>query len=120
MRVLVCGGRDYTDYESLGYHLGTLRAKHSISLIIHGGQRGADTMAGTWARENNIPVQAYMAEWTRYDKAAGPIRNQRMLDEGKPDLVVAFPGNRGTRRMVKQARDHGVDVLIVEPNGAMR
>ncbi|MEM9912925.1 MAG: hypothetical protein AAF922_19365 [Pseudomonadota bacterium] len=44
-------------------------------------------------------------------RAAGPIRNKEMLDEGCPDLVVAFPGGRGTANMVKQAQAAGVEVL---------
>lgn len=113
LRVLVCGGRDYTNYEELGFHLANLRARSGISAIIHGAQRGADTLAGRWAKENNIPVEAYPADWHRYGKPAGPIRNQRMLNEGKPDLVIAFPGNRGTRRMIQQATAHGVRVVQI-------
>jgi UDP-N-acetylmuramoylalanine-D-glutamate ligase len=60
-----------------------------------------------------IPVETYEADWDTHGKAAGPIRNKRMLDEGKPDLVVAFPGGRGTANMISQARKAGVEVIEV-------
>jgi hypothetical protein len=54
-----------------------------------------------------------MADWNTHGRAAGPIRNQRMLDEVKPELVVAFPGGRGTADMVRRAREAGVNVYLV-------
>lgn len=52
-----------------------------------------------------------IADWSKYGKAAGPMRNQKMLDEYKPDLVVALPGGRGTADMVSRARVAGVEVI---------
>ena len=66
-----------------------------------GSRLGADSMAGRYAQENNIPCRDFPAEWRRYGRSAGYRRNQQMLDEGKPDLVVAFPGGPGTQNMVK-------------------
>ena len=60
-------------------------------MVIVGGARGADTMAAEWATARSIPCLIYMADWSGLGPKAGPIRNQRMLDEGKPDLVIAFP-----------------------------
>ena len=69
-----------------------------MSEIISGMASGADTFAVEWAARFGFPLRAFPAEWDKHGRSAGPIRNQRMLDEGKPDLVVAFPGGKGTAR----------------------
>jgi hypothetical protein len=81
-------------------------------VIVHGAAVGADQMAGSWARSRGVAEAAFPADWGRDGRAAGPIRNQRMLDEGRPDLVVAFPGGRGTADMVRRARAAGVAVVL--------
>ena len=53
---------------------------------------------------NGVVVEEFKADWDKFGRAAGPIRNAQMLREGKPDLVVAFPGGRGTANMVAQAK----------------
>ena len=107
-RILVCGGRDYADWYRLCDVLDNLTFDRDWIIydkvndlflpdvfIISGGARGADTLAVEWAVMNYCQVDIYMADWKQYGRRAGPIRNQQMLDEGKPDLVVAFPGGRG-------------------------
>ena len=113
-RVLVCGGRDYDDRDQLYAALDRLHAEHRFSLVIAGGAEGADTLARDWAKARDVPVKVYMANWGRLGPKAGPIRNQRMLDKGKPDLVIAFPGGRGTADMVGKARQAGVEVLALD------
>jgi len=82
-------------------------------VLIHGGARGADRAADEWAVVSWVVVEEYKADWKNDGRAAGPIRNQRMLDLGKPDLVIAFPGGRGTADMVKRARKAGVEVMEI-------
>lgn len=114
--------------------------KRRLMVVIHGGASGADHHAGQWCRGFSVPAADYVADsrdgpvieqvfpanWTdlttppviiryrrngeAYNAAAGGIRNQRMLDEGKPDLVLAFPGGKGTADMVRRARKAGVPV----------
>jgi hypothetical protein len=122
MRVLVCGGRYFEDGDFLHNTLCELdQARGPITCIIHGAARGADRMAMGWAQMmDTVPGRSvkhapFAAEWSRYGTAAGPIRNKRMVDEGKPDLVVAFAGGRGTRCMVDIARQAGVEVIIARP-----
>lgn len=109
MKVLVCGGRKFLDYALLEHTLNKL----PITTIIHGGAPGADSLAGKFAHAHNITLIVYHANWKKHGKAAGPIRNMQMLSESKPDLVVAFPGGRGTTHTVKIARDAGTKVLEV-------
>lgn len=110
MRVLVCGGRDFNDYQLVSEVL----QDYSIATIIEGGARGADTLGYKYGKANGCSIETYKAKWDEYGKGAGPIRNQQMLDEGKPDLVVAFPGGRGTKDMVSRAKKAGVKVIEVD------
>jgi hypothetical protein len=114
MRVLVCGGRDFADIDLLYRELDRIHAQTPIDCIIEGGAKGADYLAARWSARNDLPNHArYPADWAIHGRAAGPVRNQRMLDEGKPDLVVAFPGGKGTADMVRRARSAGVAVRSV-------
>lgn len=105
-RVLVCGGRDYNNFGKVCEILDAIKP----TLIIEGGASGADTLAWKWSKRNSVQRSTYKAEWDRNGKGAGPIRNQKMLDEGKPDLVIAFAGGRGTADMVRRAKSAGVEV----------
>jgi hypothetical protein len=110
MRVLVCGGRDFIDKEWLDRYLNTMHRTGPIAAIIHGGAKGADRLAGNWAFRNQVPEIIYLANWREHGVSAGPRRNQRMLVEAKPDVVVAFPGGAGTAHMSRIAEQAGVQV----------
>lgn len=110
MRILVCGGRDYENFDHVQRVLNGLLEQHKEFIIIEGGVSGADTLARTWAQNRNVTFETYVANWKRDGKAAGPIRNELMLSTGI-DLVVAFPGGRGTNHMVSIAQRDGVPVL---------
>ncbi len=110
MRVLVCGGRDFKDEKVVFSELDKL----DPSVVIEGGAKGADTLAYKWATSQMaVDVKTFEANWDKDGKAAGPIRNQRMIDEGKPDLVLAFAGGRGTADMVRRAERAGIKVKKV-------
>lgn len=112
MRVLVCGSRDFNDYNKLKEELDAFR----ITEIIHGMARGADTLGGEYAKSNDIRLRTFLPRWDLYGKAAGPIRNAEMLKRGQPDLVIAFrgPNSRGTQDMINQARKAEVLVRIID------
>lgn len=117
MRVLVCGGRDYNRHATVYHTLDDLNdARGPISHVIVGGAPGADHWGEAWAFHSNVPFTVFQADWKAHGYKAGPLRNQRMLDEGKPDLVLAFPGGRGTADMVRRALAAGVEVEQVEPD----
>jgi hypothetical protein len=113
-KVLICGGRDFRDTKLFDRQMCGFDNMISIGEIIHGGANGADTMAGCWAEQFNIPVSVYPADWKKHGRKAGPLRNEQMLREGKPDYVIAFPGGRGTAHMVRIAREAGVIVFEVK------
>ncbi|MEO9297603.1 DUF2493 domain-containing protein [Devosia alba] len=112
-RVLVCGGRDYNDTARVFAVLDKLHDYAGIDVIIEGGARGADSCGKEWGFRRMVEVETYLADWENQGAFAGPARNKRMLDEGKPDLVIAFPGGRGTADMVRKARRAGVEVVEI-------
>lgn len=93
MRVLVCGSRDWTDRQIVFAVLDGLvtgMGDDPELVLIHGACRGADLIAADWAQAWHHDIEAFSADWDKHGKAAGPIRNQQMLDEGKPDVLIAF------------------------------
>lgn len=112
MKILVCGGRNYDDVHFLSRTLDGLHKKHTITEVIHGAAKGADSLAADWARYHGIKDNAFQADWDRLGKGAGPARNTQMLKEGKPDMVVAFKGGSGTINMITQAMNADVPVWI--------
>jgi YspA, cpYpsA-related SLOG family len=113
MRVLVCGGRDFSDRKLAFDTLDDLFHHEVVDCIIEGDARGADRIAGAWAKERHIDLRLFPADWQKYGRSAGSIRNKQMLDEGKPDLVIAFPGGHGTANMIKQSKQAGVRVIQI-------
>ena len=106
MRLLVTGGRDFDDVDFIAHWLGRIHKAHNISHLIHGAARGVDSICAAWAEEVGVEPVPYPVENWRpngiLDKSQGHKRNARMLDEGKPDIAIAFPGGRGTKNMVEQ------------------
>lgn len=113
MRAIICGGRNYNATAAAFTYLNSLHAQDPITLVIQGGAKGADAIAAKWAASRNVRCQQYDAQWALHGRSAGPIRNQAMLDDGKPDVVVVLPlGGAGTADMVARAK--GARVRVVE------
>jgi len=123
MRVLVCGDRNWTDVDAIHNRLFlvALDTPPSKITVIHGAARGADQIAHRVARELGCAVMPFPADWVRYGRAAGPVRNRQMLVEGRPDRVLAFHNNlsesRGTADMVRRARKAGIPVEVITSHG---
>lgn len=100
-RYLICGSRNWTDRESIREYIEQLP---NDSIIITGGCRGVDKIAEHEAKRKGLEVIVFMADWKKYGRSAGPIRNERMLVEGKPNCVVAFHNDfeksKGTLDMI--------------------
>jgi hypothetical protein len=109
MRILIAGGRDFNDYDFL---CKTLEPYSEVaSTIISGAARGADSQGERWSYNYAVDLEKYPALWEEHGRAAGHIRNQLMLDDGKPDLAVVFPGGKGSISMVQKARKAGVETI---------
>jgi hypothetical protein len=117
MRGLICGGRDFADADLFDAAMARLDTMFEIDTVIQGGAAGADAMAKTSATAKGKELLSFPADWTLHGRVDGPIRNKQMLDEGKPDVVIAFPGGRGTANMMGQARSAGVNVIDIAAPG---
>jgi hypothetical protein len=113
MKVIVCGGRNFDNRQMVVRFLTRLHAQEPISCVIHGAARGADALAEEWARSHEVTYIGVPARWKVDGKRAGPLRNQRMIDEHQPGCVVAFPGGNGTADMMARAEMHGLCVYRV-------
>lgn len=115
-RVLVCGGRDYTDRDHIWNTLCELdRTRGPFAVVIHGCATGVDSEAMIWAQTMpNRKHAPYEADWHCHGRSAGPVRNQRMIDEGRPDLVIAFPGGKGTADMMRRAKAAGLEIIRIK------
>lgn len=135
MKLLITGGRTWgvakledppereaeaeQERDTLIRALNAFHARHGIRVLIHGAAAGADTLADRWAKTAKTPggarlyIARFPADWKRLGGRAGPVRNARMLQEGRPDAVLSFPGGRGTEGMIRLAMKAGVPVWRV-------
>lgn len=115
MKILVTGDRHYKKMNIIEREL---KKFPSSTVIIHGKAPGADTLAGFVAEKLGMKVIPFDAKWHIYGRAAGPKRNQKMLDEGKPDMVLAFHDNiedsAGTKDMINKGIKAGKKVILIE------
>lgn len=112
MRVIVCGGRNFSEesviYEAL---LTLLKAYPDTLHVCTGGASGADSLATIWAQRTCTPYTTFPALWSVHGNKAGPIRNVAMLERFKPHLVLATAGGSGTAHMTRIADQAGVPVV---------
>lgn len=149
MRLLVCGGRAYLGHEPTKKKWASIddrdwfwsvmdkwHKRRPVSLLIHGACgldlarddhyapcNGADGLAASWAQSWAVDTQPFPAPWSTMGRPAGQWRNGGMLDAGRPDCVLAWPGGLGTANMVMRSLAAGVPVWRVdvdEPGGAGR
>jgi len=116
MKVLICGDRNYKNVEMIRAWLSKLQ-DWGYTTLIEGEAKGADSIARDEARRIGLEVEPYPAQWDKYGRSAGPIRNRAMLTEGKPDLVVAFhtdiEKSKGTKNMLEISEKAGVNTILV-------
>ena len=115
MRVLVCGGRHFNDTKFVHSTLDRLHKQFLFEVLIEGDADGADRLSGLWADRMGIEHLKFPADWITHGRRAGMLRNKQMLDEGYPQMVVVFPGGKGTANMTKLANEAGVPVHYFEP-----
>ncbi len=115
MRVVVFGGRDFNNHHMAFKALDIIDEKYGITLVIDGVAAGADKLGHDWACYREKETLRFPAQWAKYGRSAGPIRNRQMLEEGKPDMGVAFPGGTGTEDMKSVLKAAGIKVLNVVP-----
>lgn len=119
-RILVTGSRDWDDWETIVDGISFVQAIYSnenenITLVVGRCPTGADYIAERLAVLLGWEIEPHPADWDKYGKAAGPIRNKEMVDSGA-DMCIAFPkgASRGTRGCIKLAMEAGIHCEIWE------
>ena len=120
MDIIIAGSRDFDDYGRLCQECDTLLAGLRVDSILCGECRGADALGKRYAEDRGISVKSYPADWQRYGRAAGPIRNKQMAEAA--DLLIAFwdGQSRGTHSMIKLMQGKAVEIVYIghEPRRA--
>lgn len=124
--LLVCGSRDWSDAEVIRNALKDATEEWGVTHLAHGDARGADKLAASICNDpasdfsRHIGVRGFPAHWNQQGRAAGVLRNQRMLEVANPDACLAFsavPITRGTQDMVNRCLRAGVPTFLVTPDG---
>ncbi len=112
MRVAIVGSRKFKDYRVMLNYL--TKVNLGITHIVSGGAKGADTLAERLAKEFAIPITIYHANWDKFGKRAGMIRNESIVNDC--EAVVAFPGpeSKGTRDTINKAGLKGIPLYVKE------
>lgn len=112
MKVVIAGCRDFNNYKRLKHDLNLFRKTTNVEEIVSGGCRGADLLGEKYAKENNIPIKRFPANWEAYGKKAGPIRNEEMAEYA--DCLIAYwdSKSRGTKNMIETMRKKGKPYLV--------
>lgn len=110
MRVIIAGTRAVSDVGLVARAV--VDSGFEVTEVVSGGARGVDRLGEEWARSQGIPVRRFPADWDRYGRRAGPVRNQEMADYAEA-LIAIWDGNSaGTRDMIGRARAKGIPVFI--------
>ena len=133
LTAIICGGRTFGDTYTIDIFkfpdiyaqrtmqkcfqiawLNDFHKKRPISVVGEGEANGADNTAKIWTQAQGLILRPFPAPWKEHGKRAGSIRNQQMLDEVKPDVVIGFPGGTGTAHMLDIAKKAGVETIKVK------
>ena len=110
MKVIIAGGRDFDDYLLLLQAV--VKANFDITEVVSGGAKGADALGELFARDMDLSLSCFPANWDLHGRAAGPIRNGEMAEYADALIAMWDGKSSGTRNMIKQAKDRGLRVHV--------
>ena len=117
IKVIIAGTRDFNDYaflkKNVDYFLQGINPNNEEIEIVSGNARGADKLGERYAKEYNLPVKLFPANWDKYGKRAGYLRNQEMANYA--DVLIAFwdEKSKGTKHMIDIAKKQDLTVIVV-------
>ncbi|KQN63869.1 MULTISPECIES: DUF2493 domain-containing protein [Rahnella] len=114
MRVLICAGRFYADIHTVERVLELYAHSQHIRVLIHGGHQSLGAMIERWARDADVHVVRYPANWALHGKYAEIRRNLFMIEDSRPDIILAFSGGEDTAECIKLARQAGIKVMEMD------
>lgn len=110
MKVIIAGGRDYHNYDTL---LEAIKeCQFPISTVVSGGAKGVDALGERYALEMNLQLNIYEADWETHGRAAGPIRNRKMAENAEALIALWDGQSRGTKNMIETAEKKGLLVYV--------
>jgi len=123
MRVIIAGSRDLmpaTRQDVFSWRMQCVahavqESGFDISVVISGGAEGIDTVGEAWAKQNSIPVERYPANWRKYAKAAGHIRNEEMAKVAQALICIWDGMSPGSRNMLETASRYGLRIRVFQP-----
>lgn len=110
MRVIIAGGRDYHNYDTLLEAIE--EAQFDIKTVISGGAKGVDALGERYSEENMIDLKIFRADWERHGRAAGPLRNRKMAENADALIAIWDGKSRGTKNMIETAHKVGLLVYV--------
>ena len=113
-RVIIAGSRLIEDPEVVERAINESELEPQIHEVVSGGAPGIDTLGERWAKRNLIPVKRFPADWNKFGKAAGPMRNRQMAQYAHYLIAIPNPlGSKGTDNMIEEARKQGLKVFVL-------
>lgn len=113
MRVIIAGTRTFNDVEFLKKQMYYAFRNDYISEIVSGCAKGADLLGEEWAKERNIPVKRFPADWAKHGKAAGPMRNEEMAKNADACIVFWDGESKGTKNMIDNAKKQNLKLFVI-------
>lgn len=117
---IIAGGRDFTNYDSLKKAMATVKFGNNDVTIISGTARGADSLGERYASENKLEIKRFPANWNKYGKAAGPIRNKEMLEQANCVICFWDGKSRGTKNMIEITKEAGKPIAVFNYDGTLK
>ena len=114
MKVIIAGSRHITNSSVVAGAIAQWQLAYPLTEVVVGGGRGVDHLAEQWALAESMPLRRFPADWERYGRAAGPIRNRQMASYAKGLLALPAGASRGTRDMITQAHKYGLTIFVIE------
>ncbi len=112
MKVIIAGSRTFDDYQTLKKICDHMLSESTNIEIVSGTANGADKLGEKYAEENGYPITKFPADWNRFGKSAGYVRNEEMAKYA--DALIAFhvDGSKGTQHMIDLAKKYNLKVKI--------
>lgn len=112
MKTIIAGSRDIENYMLVKQAIALSGFKDQITEVVSGGARGIDRLGERYAKEEGIACAVFPADWDKWGKAAGPIRNSEMADYADALIAIWDGDSRGTKHMIDTARKKGLKVFV--------
>ena len=113
MKVIIAGSRHMPSEHFYKIDAAITMSGFQLTEVVCGMARGADLMGKQWAAEHNIPVAEFPADWAKYGKSAGTLRNSQMRDYADAAIIFIYANSRGSLNMWNQMQAVGKPTFVI-------